>query len=115
MDYITSDRVCFFALVNCPAFLDNPFLRRMNMQKMMTYVLAVTISLISFSAMAMHCPDDMKRIDEELSANPPITAEQMETVKKLRAEGEVLHKGGKHEESVKVLAKAMEIMGIVRP
>lgn len=85
------------------------------MQKMMTYVFALTLSLISFSATAMHCPDDMKRIDEELAANPPITAEQIEMVKKLRVEGETLHKEGKHEDSVKVLAKAMQIMNIVRP
>jgi hypothetical protein len=85
------------------------------MQKMMPYVLAMTISLFSFSAMAMHCPDDMKRIDEELAASPPITVEQLEMVKKLRAEGEALHKEGKHEESIKVLAKAMEMLNIVRP
>ncbi|MEY4730484.1 MAG: hypothetical protein RL020_1642 [Pseudomonadota bacterium] len=85
------------------------------MKKTLAYVLALSLTLISFSATAMHCPDDMKRIDEELAASPPITAEQMEMVKKLRAEGEALHKEGKHKESVEVLAKAMEIMGIVRP
>lgn len=85
------------------------------MKKALAYVVAITMTLASFSAMAMHCPDDMKRIDEELAANPPITDEQLATVKKLRAEGEALHKEGKHEDSVKVLAKAMEIMNIVRP
>jgi hypothetical protein len=84
------------------------------MKTMKGIFLAAGLILISFSAMAMHCPDDMKRIDEELAASPPISEAQMETVKKLRAEGEALHKEGKHEESVKVLAKAMEIMGIVK-
>jgi hypothetical protein len=33
-------------------------------------------------------------------------------VKKLRAEGEALHKAGKHQESVNTLGKAMQILGI---
>jgi hypothetical protein len=33
-------------------------------------------------------------------------------VKKLRADGEVLHKAGKHQESIDTLAKAMKILNI---
>ncbi len=84
------------------------------MKKSIGLIVATGLFLLSFTAAAMHCPDDMKRIDEELAAGPPITQEQMDMVKKLRAEGEVLHKDGKHAESVKALAKAMEIMGIVK-
>ena len=43
-----------------------------------------------------------------------ITAAQMEEVKKYRAEGEALHKAGKHQESLDTLAKAEKIPG-VRP
>ena len=36
----------------------------------------------------------------------------MSEVKKLRTDGEALHKAGKHQESVDTLAKAMKILGI---
>jgi hypothetical protein len=54
----------------------------------------------------------MKKIDEALAKNPPLSAEQMAEVKKYRAEGEALHKAGKHQESVDTLAKAMKILKI---
>lgn len=68
--------------------------------------------VLSGGAFAMHCPADMKKIDEALSKNPSLTAEQMAEVKKLRAEGETLHKAGKHQESVDTLGKAMKILNI---
>lgn len=61
---------------------------------------------------AAQCPADMKAIDEALAKNPELTMEQAEQVKALRAEGEELHKTGKHAESVEALAKAKEILGI---
>ena len=70
--------------------------------------------LLAFSAaaLAMHCPADMKKIDAALEKKPSLTAEQMAEVKKLRADGEALHKAGKHQESVDTLGKAMKILGI---
>lgn len=41
-----------------------------------------------------------------------LTADQLADVKKFRAEGEALHKAGRHQESVDTLAKAMKILGI---
>ena len=67
---------------------------------------------ISSSALAFHCPADMKKIDDALAANPKLTAEQMAEVKKLRSEGETLHQAGKHQESVDTLGKAMKILGV---
>lgn len=67
---------------------------------------------VSTSALAFHCPSDMKKIDEALAKNPKLTVEQMSEVKNLRAEGETLHKAGKHQESVDTLSKAMKILGI---
>ena len=64
------------------------------------------------SAFAFHCPMDMKKIDDALAKNPQLTAAQMTDVKKYRAEGEVLHKAGKHQESIDTLAKAEKILGI---
>jgi hypothetical protein len=68
--------------------------------------------LFSASAFAFHCPMDMKKIDEAMAKNPKLSAEQMGEVKKLRADGEALHKEGKHQESVDTLGKAMKILGI---
>ena len=64
------------------------------------------------AAFAMHCPADMKKIDEALAKSPKLSAEQMAEVKKLRAEGEELHKANKHQQSVDTLAKAMKILGV---
>ena len=68
--------------------------------------------LASATAFAFHCPADMKKIDDALGKNPALSAAQMSEVKKLRADGETLHKAGKHQESVDTLAKAMKILGI---
>jgi len=64
------------------------------------------------SAIAFHCPADMKKIDEALAKQPQLSASQMDEVKKYRTEGEALHKAGKHQESVDTLAKAMKILNI---
>ena len=64
------------------------------------------------SALAMHCPADMKKIDEALAKNPKLSATEAADVKKFRADGEALHKAGKHQESVDTLAKAMKILKI---
>ncbi len=73
----------------------------------------LTVALLfSTSALAFHCPADMKKIDAALAKNPSLTTEQMSEVKKLRADGEVLHQAGKHQESVDTLGKAMKILGI---
>ncbi|MBV7414862.1 Uncharacterised protein [Aeromonas encheleia] len=68
--------------------------------------------LFAGTAFAFHCPMDMKRIDDALAAGPPISAERLAEVKQLRAEGETLHKEGKHQESIDTLAKAMTLLGI---
>jgi hypothetical protein len=70
------------------------------------------LMLASTAAFAFHCPADMKKIDEALGKNPKLSEAQMTEVKKLRAEGETLHKAGKHQESVDTLGKAMKMLGI---
>ena len=82
------------------------------MNKLAASVLAATLILASGSALAFHCPADMKKIDEAMSKNPKLSAEQMAEVKKYRAEGETLHKAGKHQASVDTLAKAMKILNV---
>ena len=75
-------------------------------------LIATMLLAIAGSAFAMHCPLDMKMIDEALAKKPGISAENLAEVKKLRAEGEEQHKTGKHQESVATLARAMAILGI---
>lgn len=79
------------------------------MKKMIALMATV---FFSATAYAMHCPADMKKIDAALDKKPTLSAEQMTEVKKLRMDGEAMHKAGKHQESVDTLAKAMKILGI---
>jgi hypothetical protein len=78
----------------------------------MKLALAAAALTLSTAALAFHCPADMKKIDEALAKGPKLSAEQMAEVKKFRAEGEALHKAGKHQESVDTLAKAMKILNV---
>jgi hypothetical protein len=64
------------------------------------------------TALAFHCPSDMKKIDDAMAKSPKLTVAQTDEVKKYRAEGETLHKAGKHQESVDTLAKAMKILDV---
>ena len=78
----------------------------------MRKALFVALALASSAAFAFHCPKDMKAIDEALAMNPKLSAEQLDEVKKQRADGEAFHKAGKHQEAVDTLAKAMKTLGI---
>jgi len=80
--------------------------------KKSTVALAVAIVFGAVSAFANHCPQEMKKIDEALAKNPKLEASQMAEVKKLRADGETLHKAGKHSESLEALGKAEKMLGI---
>ena len=80
--------------------------------KIRQFVLLGGLALASAQAFAFHCPMDMKKIDEAMGKNPQLSAEQMAEVKKLRAEGETLHKAGKHQESVDTLGKAMKMLNV---
>ena len=74
--------------------------------------LAAAAMFAAGSAFAFHCPADMAKIDAALAKNPQLSAAQLDQVKKERAEGEALHKAGKHQESVDTLAKAMKTLNI---
>lgn len=79
---------------------------------MKKWITLTTLMAFSGAALAFHCPADMKKIDAALDKKPTLSAAQMIEVKKLRTDGEALHKAGKHQESVDTLAKAMKILGI---
>ena len=81
----------------------------MNLRKTLLAAMLIATSTV---AIAAHCPMDMKQIDAALAAQPDLTPEQLAEVKKYRAEGEALHKAGKHQESLDTLMKAEKILGI---
>jgi len=98
-----------------PRLTDDPATlttRRTAMKNLTATVLATALLFASSAALAFHCPADMKKIDEAMSKNPKLSAAQMADVKKFRAEGEALHKAGKHQDSVDTLAKAMKILDV---
>lgn len=76
-------------------------------------LLALLLSLLAAPAYAFHCPADMAEIDAALGEKAQtLSADVLAEVKKLRAEGEALHKAGKHGDSVATLAKAKALLGI---
>ena len=79
--------------------------------KVRSIVVATALALASSVAFANSCPKEMKAIDAALP-NAKLSAEQMTEVKKLRADGEMLHKDGKHSDSMATLGKAKKILGI---
>jgi uncharacterized protein len=76
------------------------------------FALAATLLFAAGSALAFHCPADMKAIDAALAKNPKLSEADMKSAKKYREDGEALHKAGKHQESVDTLGKAMKILKI---
>jgi hypothetical protein len=64
------------------------------------------------SASANSCPKHMASIDQALVANPKLEPAKLAEVRKLRADGEALHKQGKHAESEAALGQAKAILGI---
>ena len=75
--------------------------------------IALTAAALAFASMAWahNCPNEVKAIDAALP-KAKLDAKQTAEVKKLRDEGEQLHKAGKHTESMETLGKAKGILGV---
>jgi hypothetical protein len=74
-------------------------------------ILFAALAFFSLAAMAGTCPKLWKEIDAALPA-AKLSAAQMADVTKLRADGEALHKAGKHSDSESSLKKAKGILGL---
>jgi hypothetical protein len=74
-------------------------------------ILLAALALFSSMAVAGTCPKLWKQVDAALPA-AKLSASQMAEVKKLRADGEALHKAGKHGDSEAALNKAKQMLGI---
>ncbi len=73
--------------------------------------LLVTLAFAAPLALASSCPKEMKAIDAALPG-AKLDAAKMAEVRKLRADGEAMHKAGKHAESMEALGKAKGMLGI---
>jgi len=73
--------------------------------------LSLILGFAASTAFAHNCPNEWKAIDAALP-KAKLDDKQMAEVKKLRAEGEQLHKDGKHSESMATLGKAKKILKI---
>ena len=79
--------------------------------KIRTTLAALALAFASGAVYANNCPNEWKAIDAALP-KAKLSESQMAEVKKLRAEGETLHKAGKHSESMAALGKAKKILKI---
>ena len=79
--------------------------------KIRTIVVAASLALASGIATAGNCPNEMKAIDAALP-KAKLTDAQKKEVTALRADGDKLHKEGKHAESMAALGKAKKMLGI---
>ena len=71
------------------------------------------VALFSAGAVFAHnCPNEMKAIDAKLATKPTLSKDVSDKVAKLRADGEVFHKAGKHDDSMKALGEAKKILAI---
>ena len=73
-------------------------------------VLSLALAAMATTAAAHNCPNEWTAIDAALP-KAKLDAKQMAEVKKLRAEGEQLHKAGKHAESMGTLGRAKKMLG----
>ncbi len=76
------------------------------------FLAAAVVVATASPAFAKHCPKDVKIIDQSLPKAMDLSKMQMTEVKALRDEGDALHKGGKHGESIKALHEALKILGV---
>ena len=77
----------------------------------MKKVFFAAFALASAAAFAHNCPNEMKAIDAKLSSTK-LTGADLVKLKALRADGETMHKAGKHDESMKALGEAKKMLGI---
>ena len=79
--------------------------------KIRALMVAAALAFVAGPVFAGSCPKHMKAIDAALPTAKLSDAEMTE-VKKLRADGEALHKAGKHSESMEALTKAEKLLKI---
>ncbi|MGJ3261424.1 MAG: hypothetical protein ACFE0S_17620 [Rhodospirillales bacterium] len=79
--------------------------------RVLASIAAALMLVASAPAFAGSCPLRMGKIDKAIETAELSSADKAK-VMALRAEGEALHKAGKHAESVATLKQAQEMLGI---
>lgn len=74
-------------------------------------LLVIALCFAATSAFAFRCPTIMRKFDESVKTTKA-SAQQVTEAKKLREEGEKLHKAGKHQDSIDALNKALALIGV---
>lgn len=82
------------------------------MSKLTIVSAALAAVLVAAPAWASSCPRHMGEIDAKLATNPQVAQQTLDQAKQLRAQGEELHKAGKHAESMEALAAAKKLLGM---
>ncbi len=82
------------------------------MRRTLIALAAAAAIVAATPALAGSCPKHMKEIDAFMETNPNVSMETLGKAKELRAEGEAMHKAGKHAESVAALSEAKELLGM---
>jgi hypothetical protein len=72
-------------------------------------LIAAVMTVYATTALAFHCPADVKAIDHALPA-AQMSQAQKDQVMSLRNEGEALHKAGDHKDAVSKLSEAMRVI-----
>ena len=75
-----------------------------------TLVLLVSMFLVTSTAYAKMCPKLWAQFDADLKTTKAAAAD-VTKAKKLRADGEKLHKDGTHDKSEKALKDALKLIG----
>lgn len=82
------------------------------MKKLSTlFVSLLVLAALGAPVMAKTCPKLVHQIDEKM-ASMQMPADKAAEIKKMRDEGEQLHKAGKHAESEKILREALAKLGM---
>lgn len=75
-------------------------------------LITLSLAVAAGTAFAHGCPNEMKAIDAKLATNPKLSEADMAKVRQLRADGEVAHKAGKHDDAMKALGEAKKLLGV---
>ncbi len=82
------------------------------MRKFISTLAFTALAAACGTAAAHNCPAEMKAIDAKLATKPALSKDVGDKVAKLRTQGEVDHKAGKHNESMAALGEAKKLLGI---
>ena len=70
----------------------------------------IMTGILAAPALGSGCPGKMAEIDQRLADGPMLDAAALEEVVSLRAEGDAMHRQGRHGEAMAALGEALAIL-----